>query len=122
MTTLRSLAMRYLPAAFALLTLSASASAAEPSVPPRDMRTAVRDGLDFLAQESIDWKGSRACATCHHTPMAIWALNEGKRLGYSVDDEALTELSTWVLAKDDPAKIYPKPSPGKVVDVNQAPL
>ena len=121
--------MRFLAAVFALLTLSAGAIAAEPSTPPRDVRTAVRDGLDFLAVESINWKESRACATCHHAPMAIWALNEAKKLGYTVDDEALTELSTWVVAKDDPAKIYPKGAPGTPkrapgteVVVNQAPL
>ncbi|MFO0887771.1 MAG: prenyltransferase/squalene oxidase repeat-containing protein [Isosphaeraceae bacterium] len=114
--------MRPLPAGYLLLALSACATAAEPSTPPRDVKTAIRDGLDFLAQESTNWKQSRACATCHHTPMAIWALNEAKKLGYTVDDEALTELSTWVVAKDDPAKLYPKRSPSKEPDVNQAPL
>lgn len=114
--------MRLLSAGLTLLSLSAGAIAGEPSTPPRDVKAAIRDGLDFLAQESVEWKQTRACATCHHTPMAIWALNEAKKLGYSVDDEALTELSTWVVAKDDPAKLYPKRPPSKEVDVNEAPL
>lgn len=118
--------MRYLPAAFALLALSTSATAAEPPTPPRDVKDAVTDGLAYLAQESVDWKENRKCATCHHAPMGIWALNEAKALGYSVDDKALAELSAWVVAKDDPAKLYPKPSPQptprKEVFANQAPL
>jgi hypothetical protein len=52
-------------------------------------------------------------------------------LGYAVDNEALAELSTWVVAKDDPAKLYPKPPsskevpkppPSKEIIVNEAPL
>src|SRR5689334_11084767 len=112
--------MRLLPAALALL--AASAGAAEPTTPSRDVKTAIRDGLDFLAQESIGWKDIRACASCHHAPMAIWALNEAKALGYAVDDEALTTLTTWVVAKKDPAKLFPKQAPSKEVLVNQAPL
>jgi hypothetical protein len=112
--------MRLLPAAHALL--ATSASAAEPLTPPRDVKSAIRDGLDFLAQESIDWKGIRNCASCHHAPMAIWALNEAKALGYTVDGEALATLTGWVVAKGDPAKLYPKQAPGKEILVNQAPL
>ena len=86
------------------------------------MKTAVRDGLDFLAQESINWKEIRACSSRHHAPMSIWALNEAKKLGYKVDDKALTELSEWVTAKNDPAKVYPKRAASTEMVVNQAPL
>jgi hypothetical protein len=112
--------MRHLPAALTLL--AATAGAAEPATPTRDVKTAVRDGLDFLAQESLDWKDTRGCASCHHAPMAIWALSEAKALGYAVDDEALATLTKWVVARNDPAKLFPPKAPGKEVVVNQAPL
>src|SRR5262245_33449837 len=113
--------MRLLPA-LVLLTLSTTARAAGPPAPPRDAKAAVRDGLAFLARESTLWKDTRRCATCHHAPMAIWALNEAKRHGFTVDDKALADLSAWVVAKDDPAKVFPKQAPQKEAFVNQAPL
>src|SRR5262249_18752820 len=68
------------------------------------------------------WKESRRCASCHHTPFTVWALGEGKQRGYPVDEKALAELSAWVVARDDPAKLFPKqPAPAHEA-VNEAPL
>lgn len=54
--------------------------------------------------------------------MALWSLNEGKKLGYAVDDKAIAELTQWVLAQDDPAKVFPKQAPQKEIFANQTPL
>ena len=112
--------MRLLAAVFALAALAPAAPAAEP-----DIRTAIADGLKFLAADSVEWKTERKCASCHHAPMALWALHEAKKHGYTVDDKAVAELTTWLLAKDDPAKInpkQPKPTTPPAVLVNQTPL
>ena len=77
---------------------------------PPDVKTAIDKGLAFLAKEGVTWKTERKCSSCHQVPMALWSLNEAKKLGYSVDDKAITELTEWVVAQDDPAKVFPKPA------------
>src|SRR5262249_53703792 len=55
-------------------------------------------------------------------PFTIWALGEGKKQGYTVDEKALADLTAWALAKDIPAKAVakgPKPEP---IDLNESPL
>lgn len=90
--------------------------------PATDATRAIDQGLKYLAAEGLEWKSIRKCASCHHAPMTIWALNEAKKHGYRIDDNAVTALTNWVLAKDDPAKVNPKQPDTKVVNVNQAPL
>src|SRR5262245_8397532 len=104
----------------ALLVLAGSTpivTAAEP-----DALKAIDRGLKFLAEDAVTWKAERKCASCHHIPMAIWALNEAKGRGYAVDDKARAELTAWAVAKDDPAKVNPKHPDRKQINVNQTPL
>ena len=78
---------------------------------PPDVKAAIDKGLEFLAKEGTAWKTERKCSSCHQVPMALWSLSEAKNLGYTVDDRAITELTQWVVAQDDPAKVFPKPPP-----------
>src|SRR5207247_439597 len=87
-----------------------------------DARKTIDRGLKFVAEDAVAWKAERKCASCHHIPLAIWTLNEAQRHGYAVDDKALTELTAWAVAKDDPANVNPKQSPRTDVIVNQTPL
>jgi hypothetical protein len=67
----------------------------------------------------LAFRETKKCAECHHAPFTIWALNEGKRRGYAVDEKALAELTAWAAAKDIPAKAPPKQGQ---IDVNEVPL
>src|SRR5713226_4007204 len=87
-------------------------AAAPEAVPTaQQVRSAAQRSLAFLEEEGIRWKESRKCASCHHAPMMIWALNEAKGNGYAINEKALAEVTTWVIAPDDPAKVFPKPPP-----------
>src|SRR5262245_14893437 len=109
--------MRLLVSVFLLAAFTGAMPAAEP-----DTRKAIDSGLKFLAEDTVAWKSERKCSSCHHIPMTIWALNEAKRDGYAVDEKALAELTAWVTAKDDPAKVNPKQENRKQIFVNQTPL
>ena len=109
--------MRLAVAVLVLAALAQPLSAAEP-----DVRKVINGGLKFLADDAVAWKADRNCSSCHHIPMAIWTLNEAQRRGYAVDDKAAAELTAWVVAKDDPAKVNPKQQERKEVIVNQTPL
>ena len=102
-----------------LVALPIRALAGEPSP---DTTETINRGLAFLASDNLTWRKTRQCAECHHAPMTIWALNEGKKRGYAVDEKTLSDLSAWAVAKDIPAKATaksPKPEP---LDLNEAPL
>src|SRR6187399_2966863 len=79
--------------------------AAEPAA---DVRSSIDRGLEFLTDNGLSWKDERKCGSCHHTPMTLWTLNEAKKAGYKIDEQAVADLTAWVLAADDPAKIFPK--------------
>src|SRR5262245_28395993 len=109
--------MRRLTTFAALLVLPTGAAAADDPAP--NVKATIGRGLAFLAKDSLAFKETRKCAECHHAPFTIWALNEGKRRGYAVDEKALAELTAWAAAKDIPAKVPPKQGQ---IDVNEAPL
>src|SRR5262245_16582172 len=90
-----------------LLVLPTGVVAADPA--PSLMET-INRGLAFLAKDNLTWKETRKCAECHHAPFTIWALNEAKNRGFTVDEAALTELTSWVLSKDHLAKLVAKPA------------
>src|SRR5687767_1836994 len=98
--------MRFLPAAVTLVSLPFGALAADPAP---DVKGAIHRGLTFLAKDNLTWKEKKKCAECHHAPFTIWALNEGKKRGYPVDEKALAEMTAWVSAKDHLAKLVGKP-------------
>src|SRR5262249_30019770 len=63
-------------------------------------REAVESSIAFLQEDAVDWSRVMRCASCHHAPMAVWAIQEAKSRGYAVDDAALAELVK--VAVDDP--------------------
>jgi hypothetical protein len=108
--------MRRLATLAALMVLPAVAAAAHPAP---TVKETIDRGLAFLAKDCLAFRETKKCAECHHAPFTIWALNEGKRRGYAVDDKALAELTSSAAAKDIPAKTPPKQGQ---IDVNEAPL
>jgi squalene-hopene/tetraprenyl-beta-curcumene cyclase len=116
---IRRVAVRRLCAIFTLIVLPISLVAADPAA---DVKTAVNRGLSFLAKDNLAWKEKRKCAECHHAPFTIWALNEGKKQGYAVDEKALAEMITWVLTADHLAKLVAKPPKEEKPSLNEAPL
>jgi hypothetical protein len=111
--------MRRLSAIVTLIVLPMAAAAADP-VP--NVKETINRGLTFLAKDNLAWKEKRACAECHHAPFTIWALNEGKKRGYAVDEKALADLTSWVVTEDHLAKLAAKPPKQDQVEVNEAPL
>jgi squalene-hopene/tetraprenyl-beta-curcumene cyclase len=107
--------MRRLSAIVTLTLLPVGAAAADPAP---NVRETIDRGLTFLAKDNLAWKEKRPCAECHHAPFTIWALNEGKKQGYAVEEKALADLTAWAVARDIPARA-PKQEP---VDLNEAPL
>src|SRR5215831_6859993 len=97
--------------------LPAGAAAAD-----HDVRETINRGLTFLAKDNLAWKEKRQCAECHHAPFTIWALSEGKKRGYAVDEKALADLTSWVLSKDHLAKLVAKPPKREQIELNEAPL
>ena len=101
-------------AAAVVLPMGAAAGDTAPNV-----KETINRGLSFLAKDSLAFRETKKCAECHHAPFTIWALNEGKRRGYAVDEKTLAELTAWAVARDIPAKTPPKEGQ---IDVNEAPL
>src|SRR5262245_44541404 len=79
---------------------------ADEAVSPAELRATIDRSLAFLADEGIDWKEGRKCASCHHAPMMVWALNEARNQGYTIDQDALNDVTNWMLLPDDPAKAF----------------
>ena len=114
--------MRSFSSCAIVLALTQSLLAGEPKASAPDIRETIQRSIGFLEKDSLAWKEERRCASCHHLPMTLWSLNEAKKQGYAVNDKTLTDLTAWTIAKDDPAKVFPKrpPTPEKLV--NQSPL
>jgi Ca2+-binding EF-hand superfamily protein len=70
------------------------AEAEEPPTPEKARKTVER-GLDFLQTDAVKWRKERACATCHHGTMTVWAFSEAKAQGYAVDKELLADTVKW---------------------------
>src|SRR5262249_3142497 len=102
----RRSAMRCLSPLLILVALPVGARAADPGP---DVQTVIDPGLASLARDNVAWKLKRKCAECHHAPFTIWALNEGKKRGYAVDEKALAELTSWVVDKDYLSRLFVKP-------------
>src|SRR5262245_50135250 len=111
--------MRPFAAILAIALLPLGALAADP-VP--EVTETINRSLAFLAKDNLTWKQTRKCAECHHAPFTIWALNEGKKRGYAVDEKALAELTDWVVGKEYLDKLIQKPAKQEEVEINQAPL
>jgi hypothetical protein len=62
---------------------------------PPQASKAVERGLAFLVTDAAKWRKERACATCHHGTMTVWALSEAKSQGFAANAESLAETVTW---------------------------
>jgi hypothetical protein len=87
--------------------LGAAALGAPSPATEAGVRAAAEKGLAFLTTQGTAWKTERKCASCHHLPYTIWALNEAKKSGYAVDEKTLAEMTDWVSAPDDRARAVP---------------
>lgn len=104
-----------------ILALVSAAVRGEEGAP--DAKAAIDRGLEFLAKDALTWKAERKCASCHHGPMAIWTLNEARQRGFGGNEPAVAELTAWIVAKDDPARVFPNQGAAQdPIIVNQAPL
>lgn len=65
---------------------------------PLEIRQSVERSLKFLEKSGTDWWTQHKCASCHHVPMSIWSLSEGKRHGFVVSDESLDKLRAGAVA------------------------
>src|SRR5262245_28160268 len=109
--------MRRLSVFAALAVLPIGARAADPNV-----KGTVERGLTFPAKNNLAWKTTRKCFECHHAPFTLWALNEGKKQGYAVDEKALAEMTSWVVGKDYLGMLVGSRPKREQVVLNQAPL
>jgi hypothetical protein len=96
-----------------VLGASPPAPAAEALPGPDKVQETVKRSVGYLEKEGLAWKAERKCASCHHVPYMIWALNEARFKGYPVNEKALTEVTAWTFAPGDPAKVFlqRKPDP-----------
>jgi hypothetical protein len=85
-----------------------------------NVKETINRGLTFLVKDNMAWRKTKQCAECHHAPFTIWALSEGKKQGYSIDEKELADLTAWAIAKDIPAKSVANQA--KQIDVNEAQL
>ena len=111
--------MRCLPAILTLVISPFGALAADPAP---DIKGTINRGLTFLAKDNLAWKEKRKCAECHHAPFTLWALNEGKKQGYAVDEQALADLTSWAVSNDHLARLVAKPPKQEQIVVSAAPL
>src|SRR5262249_13404832 len=73
-------------------------------------RITIDRGLAFLSSDAVKWRAERGCATCHHGTMTVWALNEARAQGYSVDAERLADVTQWTKDQFIPRIVKPRDS------------
>jgi hypothetical protein len=83
----------FFPTLLAIFAVAADCTAATNTAP--SAHAAVERGLQFLRKEAFNWKATRSCAACHHAPTMIWTFNEARARGYTVDEQALKEITGW---------------------------
>jgi hypothetical protein len=104
-----------LGSAVLLLILSAAPSFAAPHVDSSN--SSVERGLRFLQKEAFDWKATRKCAACHHASLMLWAANEARNRGYSVDEPALKELTGWAFGDMKTNSLTEQAPPRNVINL-----
>lgn len=92
-----------------LLSVLASQNAAVEIPDDPKVREAVERSVVYLQEEAVEWIHTHKCASCHHGALGIWTLNEAVARGIKVDDQALNELTSWIL--EDPVKSKMLPDP-----------
>ncbi|MEX2112475.1 MAG: prenyltransferase/squalene oxidase repeat-containing protein [Pirellulales bacterium] len=58
--------------------------------------TTIDRGLAFLAKDAVAWRDEFKCASCHHASLVVWAMQEAKGRGHTVDEPLLLELTAWI--------------------------
>jgi squalene-hopene/tetraprenyl-beta-curcumene cyclase len=76
------------------------------SVDPR-VRLAIERSTGFLDKEGLRWMQKQQCASCHHIPAMVWALNEARNHGYRINETTLAEVTTWALAEGSHSQVFP---------------
>ena len=71
------------------------------------VRQVVRRSIEFLEKDGAAWKKKQQCASCHHIPVMVWALSEARNQGYRVNEKLLGEVTSWALAEDNRAEVFP---------------
>lgn len=69
-------------------------------------------GIAFIQRDAEKWKAERKCSTCHHGAMTVYALNEAKHQGYSVDASAIADLTAWTKERLASIEKPRDPNPG----------
>jgi hypothetical protein len=73
----------------------------------RQIHRAVEGSTGFLEKEGVAWMKKQQCASCHHIPVMVWALNEARNRGYPINEKALVEVTSWALAEGSQAQVFP---------------
>src|ERR1044071_9937707 len=99
------------------LCLSRPALADQPTAIPRATTPQVHQAVDratkYLQTESASWLNTRKCAACHHVPMALWALSEADRQGYTIDKKYVAATFESLLGTKEKllaSRIFPDPA------------
>jgi hypothetical protein len=90
-----------------LLMAVASPSAADEAASSPPVRQVVQRSTEFLEKEGAAWMRKQQCASCHHIPLMVWALSEARGRGYPVNEKLLGEVTSWALAAESHAEVFP---------------
>jgi len=59
-----------------------------------DTHAVVKLALPYLARQTAEWIEQKKCTSCHQVPHSLWAMNEARGQGFSVD-ERLAGWNRW---------------------------
>lgn len=62
-----------------------------------DRRSAAERALPYVARQTAAWIEQKKCTSCHQVPHALWAMNEARARGLTVDGR-LTDWNRWSVA------------------------
>ena len=93
-----------------LLAISSAAASERPTNEPSEdsqIRHAVQRSTKYLEKEGAAWMKQQRCASCHHIPAMVWALNEARNHGYPVNEKLLGDVTSWALAAENHDQVFP---------------
>jgi squalene-hopene/tetraprenyl-beta-curcumene cyclase len=93
--------------ALSLMFVATTAIAGEPAADKT--KAAIDKGLAFLAKDALAWKAEHNCVSCHHASLVVWAMQESKARGHSVDEAVLAEMTKWVAESGNGKTGVPRP-------------
>ncbi len=83
---------------FSALVLSVAPDGEASAAPTDDqVRQAVQLSLPVIEKGAIEWRDNRKCVTCHRLAVGIWANNEAKRHGLTINEPVVAQLTEWSL-------------------------